>query len=185
VPPADVVTLTAALRAEELPAASRAATSNEYAVLAVSPEIVAAVPVTEIASAPLRNTSYAVTPTLSVDAVQPSETVLDVVPVACSPPGTDGAVVSPGAGVVPPPQGPPLTRQLAGATNVPVYAASKPGSTEPPGAIAPFQAALCTVTWLPAWVNVPSHSEVTWAVAGRSNSSVQLEVATVPALAIR
>ena len=49
----------------------------------------------------------------------------------------------------------------------------------------PFQAALWTVTWLPVWVNVPSQSEVSRAVAGRSNSSVQLEVATVPALAIR
>jgi hypothetical protein len=52
-----VVTLIAALRAEELPAASRAATANEYAVLAVSPATVAEVPVTVVAGAPSRNTS--------------------------------------------------------------------------------------------------------------------------------
>jgi hypothetical protein len=44
---------------------------------------------------------------------------------------------------------------------------------------------LWTVTWVPVWVNVPSQSEVTRAAAGRSNSSVQLVVATVPALVIR
>ena len=49
----------------------------------------------------------------------------------------------------------------------------------------PFQPALRTVTWVPAWVNVPSQSEVTLAAAGRSNSSVQLAVATVPPLTIR
>lgn len=54
-----------------------------------------------------------------------------------------------------------------------------------PGAIAPFQPVLWTVTWLPVWTNVPSLSEVTRADAGRSNSSVQLVVTTVPALAIR
>jgi hypothetical protein len=52
-----VVTLIAVLRAEELPAASLAATANEYAVLGVSPATVAEVPVTVVASAPLRNTS--------------------------------------------------------------------------------------------------------------------------------
>jgi hypothetical protein len=52
-----VVTLTAALRADELPAASLAATANEYAVLAVSPATVAEVPATVVASVPLRNTS--------------------------------------------------------------------------------------------------------------------------------
>ena len=56
-PPAAVVTLIAALRAEELPAASRAATANEYAVLAVSPATVVDVPVTVVARAPSRNTS--------------------------------------------------------------------------------------------------------------------------------
>jgi len=56
-PPAAVVTLTAAPRADELPAPSLAATANEYAVPAVSPATVAEVPVTVAASVPSRNTS--------------------------------------------------------------------------------------------------------------------------------
>ena len=59
------------------------------------------------------------TPTLSVDAVQASETEADVVPVDRSPAGTVGGLVSAGGGgVLPPAQEPPLIRQLAGATKV-------------------------------------------------------------------
>ena len=61
------------------------------------------------------------TPTLSVDVVQASETEADVVPVDRSPAGTVGGLVSVGGGgALPPAQEPPLIRQLAGATNVPV-----------------------------------------------------------------
>ncbi len=53
-------------------------------------ELVADVPTCD----PARNILYPVTPTLSVLAVQDKEMVVDVVPVANRPVGTDGGVVS-------------------------------------------------------------------------------------------
>jgi hypothetical protein len=55
------------------------------------------VPAVVPTTTPLRYTLYPATPTLSVDAVQVSDTVVVVEPVFASPVGTEGTVVS-GAG---------------------------------------------------------------------------------------
>jgi hypothetical protein len=99
--PAGVVTLTAFDAAEALPAASLAFTVNEYIVDGDRPETVAEVPATVVARALPRNTSYAVTPTLSVEADQDRDTVDGVVAVTARFAGADGGCVSPVAtGVV-------------------------------------------------------------------------------------
>jgi hypothetical protein len=93
--PEVVVTDTALLLDERLPAASSARTVNEYAVEADRPVAVYVRLVVVPITAPPRSTSYPVTPTLSVDADQASVVADDVVPDAASPVGVDGAVVSP------------------------------------------------------------------------------------------
>lgn len=77
-PPELVVTLRPADAADTFPAASRARTLNVYAVDAVNPVAVYEVADTVATTEPLRSTSYAVTPTLSVAAVQVSATVFAV-----------------------------------------------------------------------------------------------------------
>ena len=71
-PTADVVTDSGGRAAERLPAASRALTVNVYAVRRSALGMVAdvVVGVAEAVADPLTKTSYPVTPTLSVDAVQ-------------------------------------------------------------------------------------------------------------------
>ena len=71
---------------------------------AARPVSVAEVPVTVATRVEPRYTSYPVTPTLSVEAVQASETLEEVVPVECRLAGALGGVVSP-----PPVEPPPVT----------------------------------------------------------------------------
>jgi hypothetical protein len=91
-----VVTVRPGDAADTLPAASRARTENVYAVDAASPVAVNDVPdgdPTSVAAPPAleRYTSYAVTPTLSVDPAQVSATEDEVTVPAVGWPGTDGA----------------------------------------------------------------------------------------------
>jgi hypothetical protein len=80
------------------PAASRAATPNVYAVPQSSPVCEADVESTLATFAPFRNTSYAVTPTSSVDASHFKSSPVCVMFDELSPVGVDGAFVSPAGG---------------------------------------------------------------------------------------
>src|SRR6266511_210913 len=102
-PPDWVVAETWLLAAETLPAASRALTVYVYVVDAERPVSVNEVPVAVATFVEPRNTSYPVTPTLSVDAVHASDTLDAVVPVTARLVGALGGVVSP------PPPPPPVT----------------------------------------------------------------------------
>jgi len=126
---------------------------NEYVVLAARPSTVAEVPVTEIEAAPFADTSYPVTPTLSVDAFHPRLTELDVVPVECRLPGVLGGVVSPPP-PPPPAQDPPLTVQLVGAPDPPLT--RKPNEALAPGATVPLYSRFFAVTCWPLVVSVAS-----------------------------
>jgi hypothetical protein len=98
--PAAVVTDSALEALDTLPAASLALTVNEYVVEAVRPVAVKLVEVGDPMSVVPRYTSYPVTPTASVEAVQVSGTVVDVTVPAVRAVGAVGAMVS--VGVVPP-----------------------------------------------------------------------------------
>src|SRR5690349_9313104 len=90
------VRVTVLLATEELPAASCAFT--KYDTVAVSGWLsvyVSTFPATVVIWVPLRNTSYPVTPTLSVDAPQVSLICPDAGWVKASPLGAVGAWVSP------------------------------------------------------------------------------------------
>jgi hypothetical protein len=89
-----VVAVTAPDGAEVLPAASRAVTVKVYAVAAASPPTVKVVPDVLPTTVPARRTWYPVTPTLSVDADQESETLPDVCPVTVRFAGALGGWVS-------------------------------------------------------------------------------------------
>src|SRR5262249_39316067 len=110
---------TAVLGFDALSAASRATTVKEYVVFAESPPTVALGPVTVAVTAPPSRTSYPVTFTLSVEAVQARLTELEVVAVTCRLVGVLGGVLSIG----PPEHEPPLIVQCAG---IPVPLTRKP-----------------------------------------------------------
>ena len=67
-----VVTFSTELCADQFPAASRARTVIPYVVFATSPVTLMLVPVGVAYETPFLNTSYAVTPTLSVEALHES-----------------------------------------------------------------------------------------------------------------
>ena len=85
------------VRLDVFPAASYAATPSVYVVPQARPVNVVVLVAVVPAATPLRVREYPATPTLSVDAVQESETELTVAAVFVSPVGAVGAVVSPGA----------------------------------------------------------------------------------------
>src|SRR2546423_576827 len=91
-----VVATASLLSCEELPAPSRATIVNTYWVPGVSLATVAASvpPFTFMTCWPCLNTSYSVTPTLSVDLVQASEIVVSVTPVPWLFVGEVGGLVS-------------------------------------------------------------------------------------------
>ena len=100
----DTVVTDSALDAEEVfPATSLARTVYEYAVLGARPVSVNVLDVVEPIFVPSRYTSYPARPdppVSSVDADQDTETLLLVTPLAASPVGTLGAVVSVGVALV-------------------------------------------------------------------------------------
>src|SRR6266516_1687833 len=91
-----VVAVASLLSWEELPAASRATMVKTYSVPGMRFLTVAAsvVPPTFMTSWPCLNTSYSVTPTLSVDLFQASEMLVWVVPVTWLLPGVVGGCLS-------------------------------------------------------------------------------------------
>jgi hypothetical protein len=90
---AAVVVFTCALE-EWFPAASRASTPNQYDVPQARPLCADDVDVTDAISVPLRNTSYATTPTLSLEALHVRVSPVCVTLDAARPVGADGGVVS-------------------------------------------------------------------------------------------
>jgi hypothetical protein len=85
---------------DTLPAASVALTVKVYAVEAVRPVTVAVVPVTVETSVEPLNTWYPVTPTLSVEPVHDSDTLVSVFDGDVRFVGAEGGVVSPLAAFV-------------------------------------------------------------------------------------
>ncbi len=120
------------------------------------------------------------TPTLSVDAVHASETVVAVLPGEVRLLGAVGACVS-GPGPVPS-QALPLTLQLESA---PPPEPMKPKLAVPPAGTEPFQPLLTKVWWLPESVRTASQLEVMAAPAAVSNSTFQLVMpAPVPLVTV-
>jgi hypothetical protein len=135
-PPPSVVVLTWLLAGEVFPAASRARTVKLYVVEAASPLTVVLVPADVAATVLPVKIWYSVTPTLSVDAFQVSDTLDEVTPVLRRFPGAVGGDVS---GPPPPPaHGRPSIVQLTG---VPRPATLNPKSSLAPGAMSPLKPA--------------------------------------------
>jgi hypothetical protein len=122
--PAAVVTVTAFDAADWFPARSWAFTVNVYVVEGASPVTVADVPAMVRAFVEPLYTSYPVTPTLSVDAVQDNATPVVVTVPTFSPVGADGGVVS-----TTPAHVAPFRRQPVGSPD--------PLATNPNAAVAP------------------------------------------------